>query len=267
MSHCPDVQPKFQDQINSTDPQGGRSCTTYSAAMLIDLDTCGRVIPTGKRVRELTGDTSGGINLGQVDYVAREYFDVDFDTRYRYLWSEFARRIDKGEAAILQGWYAPIADSRFDAGRGFRGNHAICIPPDWATLDPLADGRAAGVYQYKGEPYPKALLRDFAGRLNIGSDPDTYRRLGDGYVYASFSRDITAIWQAILPAASYWVYTVSGGEVRSRESRLRTTTATVPCGPPRSYPWPGHTRKSLVKVTKGALLGKYVSSTYAKEVP
>lgn len=262
---CPDIVPRFQPQLNSTDPQGGRSCTAYSAAMLIDLATCGRVIPTGKRVRELTGDTSGGINLGQVDYVAREYFDVDFDTRYRYPWADFVRRIERGEPAILQGWYAPIADSRFDAGRGFRGNHAMLVPPDWAVPDTLADGRAPGVYLYKREPYPKALLRDFAGRLNIGGS--TYRRLGDGYVYAAFARDITATWEATLPAARYFVYTVAGGEIKSREARVRTSIATVPCGPPRSYPWPGHTRKSLVKVTKGALLGKYVSSTYAKEVP
>lgn len=274
MSHaCPDHEPGFRGQLAAGGPYGKYDCTAWSAVFAIDYATCGRTITTGQRIRSLSDEPipdprSPGLNLGQVDEVALRHFGVSLDTRYAYPWAEFARRIAAGEGAILQGEYEVIADSGFDAGRGFRGGHAIFVPHGWAALDPLADGRAAGVYRYAREAYPQSLLRAFAARLVLRRDSEgrVTRRVGDGYVYASFTRDVVATWRAYLPTVAFWVYAVTGGVVTGRTAVTRGGGSSVPVGSPRLHRWPGHTSRSLVRVTKGIYEGRYVSSSYAKEV-
>lgn len=220
---------------------------------------------TGCAVRKATGDTVGGTTLAQNDDALRSLTGVDLDTRYRLPWADFASKINAGRGAVLQGWYQPIASSKFDAGGGFTGNHAIFVPPGWGAMDPLADGRRAGIYKYHGEAYPQSLLKAFAGRLNVA--PIGYSALGDGLVYAAFTRDNTKTYRALLPTGAFWVYTVVSGRITGRTAQTRGGGSAVPCTGPRLYPWTGHSSKSLVMVTKGIYVGRYVSSQYAQEIP
>ncbi len=181
--------------------------------------------------------------------------------------------IDAGRSAILQGGYAPIADSRFDAGRGFRGNHSVLVMPGFIVEDPLADGRYGQAYKYKGEAYPQSLMRIFAGRLQL--DPNVDKLLGDGLCYAAFTRDNEPNFHVNVRAGDYGVYRIGAdGYITPAGARTAHTggfsaTSTAP----RLYRWRGHTSQSLVRVLSGshgdAALGsgkgQYIRSTWAKE--
>jgi hypothetical protein len=249
--------PRFQAQNPAISGYslGWASCTAFSGAMAADFDTLGAKRPTGAQVRLLTRDTSGGLNLQQVDAALLQGWDINLNTSLGISWTDFAKKIDAGCGAILQGRYSAIADSRFDAGRGFRGGHAIFVAPGWVGMDPLADGRAPGVYKYRGEAYPQSLLRTFAGHLDLGG-----RELGLGLAYASFTRDNVHTYHlAFLGGAAFWVYRVSNGVIVSRRSvRLRKASG-APCSAPKLYRWPGKASRNLVKVTAGLFAGEYIS--------
>jgi hypothetical protein len=257
------VPPFFPGQLDGSQFQGV-NCSAWSASKAAAYHTLGAVQPTSPQVRQWTGDKVGGLNLAQVDYALRTHTSVDLDVQYRYPWASFVARIKAGQAAVLQGWYGPIADTRFDAGNGFRGNHAILVLPGFVVMDPLADGRRPGIYRFHGEAYPQALLLDFAGRLNIGGG--SYRPLGAGLVYAAFTRDNERSYRVVIKAGKYGVYTVSGNTVT--KSRVATTGGfSASCSAPRLYPWPGHTSQSLVLLTSGSHKGQWVRSSYAVTTP
>ena len=264
------ILPTFQAQNPAISGYylGWSSCTAFSAAMAAHFDRQAFVC-TGAQVRQRTGDTEGGLTLAQVDSALTLGWGVELSTVYRYPWADFAKRINQGQGAILQGGYAPIADSRFDAGRGFRGNHAIFVAPGWVGMDPLADGRATGVYKYHAEAYPQSLLRSFAARLDVGG-----RLLGDGLVYASFTRDNVADYQVtIRPLAGettrdYTRYLVSSGRITGHENR-RTAGFQAPCSPPANLlTQSGNARVSLVQIRKAGSPydGWWVSSRWSQEV-
>jgi hypothetical protein len=238
---------------------GWSSCTAFAAEMAASFDRQVPQLTTGGAIRQKTGDTLGGLTLAQIDLALRTYWSVDLDTVYRDSWANFAAQINAGRGAILQGGYGPIADSRFDAGGGFRGNHAIFIAPGWIGMDPLADGRRSGIYKYHGEAYTQSVLKAFAGKLNTGS-----QLLGAGLVYAAFTRPhIAQAYRLRIPAGPYGVYTVSNGVVTG--SRVAITGGfSAMCSAPRLYPWPNHTSQRLVRLTSGSHAGQFVRGTYAR---
>lgn len=282
MTACamPGYLPRFQKQLRSDDPYGGMNCTAYAAAMAGDFDTCGVTVLTGEQVRALSDEphpdpASPGLNLAQVD-AALNHRGIDLEVRYRLPWDDFARKINKGEGAILQIDYGPIADSRFDAGRGFRGGHAMFVPPGWGVMDPLADGRALNVYQYQGEPYPHELLKRAAGELVLSQESGHKIRLGYGSVYAAFTRDRRSTWTwEIDPApgqhiVEFVIWRADEANRTCTPVRTQRSRGTEPrqCTPPRLY---RSTRdgssRSLVRLLAGAYAGHYVHSRYATEVP
>lgn len=252
---------------------GWESCTAFSAAMVGSYEKQVPKAMTGAQVRQRTGDTTGGLNLAQIDASLNSGWNVDLSTYYRWPWDKFAAAIRGGKAGILQGWYLPIQQSRFGAGADFSGAHAISVMPGWIVMDPLADGRRAGIYKYHGEAYPEDLLRRFAEQLTA--------RLGTTGVYAAMSHAhdsggvvIPSKWRVVIhpedgtrgfPKYRYFgVYTVSGGRITG-SSTARTGGFSADCSAPRLYPWSGHTSQTLVRITSGSRAGLYVRHEYADE--
>ena len=259
MSYLPTFQ--AQNPAISGYSLGWSSCTAFSTAMQIDAATAGAKRPTGAEVRQQTGDTTGGLNLGQVD-AASQHWGVDLDVRYRLPWDDFVHRVNVlGMSGQLQGWYRPIANSRFDAGNGFYQNHDMLVMPHLVTLDPLADGRFAGVYEYSQEEYPEWLLRSYAGQLNLGSATD-YRALGAGLCYAAFHAVGRSFEVTIRPKAGdlrrgfvrYDVRVNSAGDRQVRGSELLATKGfEAGCTPGKVVlTRSGDATVNLVKITQGA---------------
>lgn len=198
MPSCPNyvAPPSFQ-LASTAGPTGPYDCTAHSAAVVIRASTCGAKAPSGRTIRLQSSEPvpdprSPGLNLDQVDAVAAKY-GVYLDTRIGYqsvTWAEYERRRKAGQPVILQVLYAAVADSRYDAGRGFRGNHAIAETTH-ATYDPLADGRAAGVFRWNGTVYTRSVIQTAAARLDIGGGAHPR----PGTVWAAFGPDVVpAIW-------------------------------------------------------------------------
>lgn len=239
------ILPTFQPQNPALNGYslGWLSCTAYSGAMAAAFHRQVKFVMSGEALRRKTGDTTGGLNLAQIDTALNAGWSIDLGTYYRLSWATFEKFIDAGMGAVLQGLYAPIADSRFDAGRGFRGNHAIFVPPRWGVMDPLADGRYGQAYKYQGEAYPRSLLRSFAGKLDLGGRP-----LGDGYVYCAVTKDNVHSYRVHVGPGRFWVYSLANGVITGRMAREFSREVVLRCTAPRLYPWPGNTSRTLVRV-------------------
>ena len=271
---CNGFKPLFQDQINSYDPMGGYNCTCYSGAMAAEYHTCGSTFVTGRRVRELTGDTSGGTTLVQVDWALNKK-GVDLQTYVgsnRLTWDQFVAKLRSGRGAIVQGGYNAIYKTQYTGSLTFTGNHAIYVNPGWIGMDPLADGRYAGIYKYHGAQYPASLIKAFAGQLNLGG-----RRLGSGLVWCSFTRDNWATTTAPTTPYRYKVHVPAGTFIRYytkngviyKYTKHRTGGFSAYCAAPKTFPatsaMPFDSRTCSF-ILSGAYRGWLVGSRYVKEI-
>jgi len=272
------VRPTFQPQNPAVSdcPRGWSWCTPFSAAMAASFDRQVKKVVSGCAVGNKTGDTVGGTTLAQVTTAVRALTGVEFDVYYGLPWDSFVAKLTAGRYAILQGLYAPIADSRFDAGHGFRANHAIGVPPDVHVQDPLADGRYASVYKYVNEAYPLSLLRTFAGKLDL--DPSgTYRPLGLDKAYVAFTKDRVSTYQLRFDGGErFFVYNLTPtGQISTANPRdvhrAFSEDTGAQCSVPIFYRWSGHNGKYLVRMLSGGLRGEYVDpyqgATHLVEYP
>lgn len=271
--NCPDhvVDPSLQ--LRDGGSTGPYDCTAHSASNAIDGSTCGAKDPGGRVIRLMSNEdvpnwASPGLNLWQVQDVAAELgvtLTVYVGSK-ALTWAQYEAKRKSGQHGIIQVRYASIADSKYNAGRGFRGNHALS-ENHASTFDPLADGRAAGVWKHNGSLYQRDVIRSAAEQLDIGGG----LRPGRDNVWCAFGPDIISntvpSWFARVPAGDFWAYYVlSSGLIRYR--RVRTTggfsaTATTP----RSHRWEAdRTRTStLVRLASGSKAGMYISANYATE--
>lgn len=184
-------RPVFVKQLDGS-RYAGLNCTCASAAMALDRHTIGAKHATGAYVRFLTGDTTGGTTLAQVDAALARTWGVNLDVEYGLSWDAFSTRIRAGQGAILQGWAAVTRGTRWQASETFGGNHAWYVndrnDDGFLVYDPLADGRRPGIAKSPMR-IPAAVVREFAGRLNVGDPAEGYHALGLGKVYAAFTKD------------------------------------------------------------------------------
>lgn len=254
-------------------PSGPFDCTAHSCSDAIDHATCGAKDPPGRLIRGLTDEpipspTSPGLNLNQVAAVAWNDYGVYLEVRTglrKVTFAEYETRRKAGQGAIIQLSYGPINDSKYDASRHlFRGGHAM-FESLHATYDPLADGRYPGCYRYNGTVYDRTLMRKAAGLLAINSAGD---RVGAGWVYAAFTRDVVPNYIARIPPGPYLAYRVEDNVVQYRRRRETDDDGLIgSCTAPRSYRWPGHGTVTLVRLLTGGAVGRYISARYAKETP
>lgn len=185
------------------DPLGPKNCQTHTASRLIMRANEGKRPPgisgvwppTGEMIRRYTGDLSGGTTHSQmVDVAARRYDTVlykhngvDFD--------DFVDWIEETRGGGLSIWYRRVRDTANRRGSfTFYQNHEVFIGGVdrdrgvfTGVVDPLADGRQAGLYHGPGE-YPISLFRMAAGELNIARNPADYVKLGAGLCYALLTK-------------------------------------------------------------------------------
>jgi hypothetical protein len=129
----PHYRPAF---VTETDVRPWKDCLWASGAMLLDKWTNGARIVSHQRLRQLSGDASGGSDLADL---ADAYARVGIALRYspdggdRITWSSLLRRLSNGAGAILLGddsklprWYGRW-DYRFWKGKARTTNHAVYI--------------------------------------------------------------------------------------------------------------------------------------------
>lgn len=172
-------------QLTSGDRYGSYNCAAYVLAKAIEFDTCGDVIITGSRVRQLSSEPtpdpkSPGLHHGQLRDVAAQ-FGLRCEKLDGAPWDELADARRMGHACCIQIGYRPLRTTTFSGQRTFYSNHELLELPGigWFTYDPLCDGRASGgVRVFRGPAnYPESLLMQAAGDFNTKNG-----RLGFGRV-------------------------------------------------------------------------------------
>ena len=260
-------------QLNNGDPYGGYDCTAWSTSGAIAHATQGKVLTTGTYIRKHSSEPipdpqSPGLNLVQTAAVAKTlgvYMDVRIGSK-AVPWAEYERRRLDDQGAIIQVGYGPIADSKYDAGGGFRGNHATF--ENRKTYEPLADGRRSGIWKYDGRLYERSLMARAAAKLVIGylNGKPIYPK--PGMVWCAFTRDVTPDYRAKVPAGGFWVYTLDAAGRILRHDWETTGGFSATCTPPEWHAWPGGpvALRSLVKLTSGSRKGYVIEAKFATEV-
>jgi hypothetical protein len=174
-------------QLTSGDPNGAVNCSAYAFAKGIEFDTCGQILVTGARVRQLTNEpvpdpASPGLHHGQLRDVASK-FGLRLEVLYGAPWDEF-EDANKDHAVLLSIDYSPIQYSSFSGQRTFSRLHELLVLPVHFTYDPLCDGRISnGARVFRGPAvYPESLLMQAAGafpgvgfgRANIAVFPHSH---------------------------------------------------------------------------------------------
>lgn len=276
---CPGYNPRFQKQLNPNDPRGPENCLCYAAAMAGDYSTCGAKVPTGKNVRILTGDISGGTTLTEVDDALRQGYGIDLDVRYRMPRAAFWAEVDKGRAAVIYVDYSAFLGTQYAGSTTFGGTHGITVTSS-RRFDPLSDGRRG---LCNDGPSGKAVPRSLIDKAMDGLKDDHGRVIGkqgnDRFSWAGFTRDNEPGYTISIPKGKkYGVYFLQpNGRIRARGTLTATKVITGSANGPtrRLIDQTTPTGKRLavivggksipiIAVTSGQLKGKYINSQFAR---
>lgn len=271
MANCPTHKPAPSFQLQTGGATGPFDCTAHSGTIVLDGSTCGAKRVPGRTIRLRSNEPvpapgSPGLNLNQLAAVLDDYgLYLDVRVGWRALtWAQYERYRAEGHFMAAQGGYAPIAASKYDAGRGFQDNHCIA-ESSLATWDSLADGRAVGVWRYDGTLYTRSVIRHFTERLWTGS-----QYTGTDRVWCAIGRDVVPEYEASVHPASgfYFEYTVNEA-TKTVTSRTREKTGgfSGECTAPKTFWWPAAGQSyRLVRMLSGANAGDWISDQYATEV-
>lgn len=171
---------------------GWLSCTSFGCAMAADAATNGLVQIDGCSLREMTGDTIGGLMLSQVRGPLLQLgVPTELHVGANVATPAYvARRLAAGRPVALQGNTGALDGTPFKDTDGSI-NHLTAIiavrggtsdvPKEALVYDPAADGRRAGIAQAP-DWWPWPLVLKFAARLHPWGEDDP-RLLGPGKFY------------------------------------------------------------------------------------
>jgi hypothetical protein len=269
------VPPGYQLQ------QGGKTgpydCSAWGASRVIAKVTNGLRVPYGQRIRQLSNEPipdrdSPGLNIPQVADVAWDEYSVYFEQHVGSRavdWEVYEEERRDGRPCAIQVSYQPIAETKWDAGRGFVGGHLI-YEDNHLTGDSLADGRAKGVHLWRpGDPqvYPRTVMKEAAGDLIVGYAEGRAIRAGNGKVWCAFGKDRTPNFRVRIPRAEgFNLFRRLGTEILFDE-RVRPLHRLVdePCDPPRAFKYGGNLRY-FARIRTGSYAGAFVPRHWSREV-
>lgn len=162
---------------------GGLNCTCATEAMWLYRASQGAISTTGCHVRDLTDDCSGGTNLRQMQTVSLKY-GIDTGKLYQPTnFDQVVSWVSTGRyGSHLNISYAPFVGTPYDRFHGgFRGNHDLYLSNRGHTAGTLrvGDPGATGFADI-----PISLLRNAAGKLDLGGGVTVNAEYGGGKAYA-----------------------------------------------------------------------------------
>lgn len=255
-------------QIPLGGPTGPFDCTAWMAARLAAADSQGHVMLSGRAIRLASNEPkpdprSPGLNLDQVDVALRRLTspDIDLDTRIGIGTDEARRMVVSGRWMGLQVNRGVLVDAGLGGGSRFRGGHAVTVHSS-DGVPVLGDSLIPYYQRTSWRTVWKA-----AAALVVSSNGHT---VGAGHAYATFTRDVTLGYRAIVHPSKgiFYEYIVnSAGVIVDRRERHTERGFSGDCTPPRTHPWPGHGTRSIVQLKEGSFTGRWVGSVWAQEMP
>lgn len=263
MAYVPDI--KRYQQLVYGGATGKYDCTAWGGALVADAHTQGATKLSGRAIRLASNEpvpdsTSPGLNVQQVDDAINKLTGGKVN-----LWTPDPRSIGRVGVRdhILDGRYAHVAvkrsvlvDRGYGGTSGFRGAHDIVLRVRLTDLAPII-GDPLVPYWYASSW--DAVL-DAMQAVTTG-----------GYMFCSFSRDLTADYRARVPAPKppatrrrFYKYYVNDAGKITRRAWGYTDGFTATCTPPRTHT--GAYTRELVQLTSGGRKGTWINAVYASKV-
>jgi hypothetical protein len=117
------------------------NCLMAAAAVGLDYETLGGKRSTGAKMRDYSGDTSGGTNTDEIERAWRNGYSEDPTTRDGRPWSDVLEDLEAGRLVMLQVWHATVGGPCL-SGSGQYG-HGLAVAPErhsdgkrWLVADP-----------------------------------------------------------------------------------------------------------------------------------
>jgi hypothetical protein len=260
--HYRKVAPWNTPDFTSHDPDTDDvNCMVAEGVVALDAHSNGQIVTTPSVIRNHQDDHVGGIGVTDVAVAWERAFHRFLMTPDNFDWADTLYAVkQRRHVAIGVDYthfpYALQTPHDFDHALGIDDYRAS----DGAILvfDSLGTGPRwlpqAGVRAAAQELAIRA--RGSAGRLFVGITAS--RPYLQPALTVRIHPDVGETYQ------KFGVYTVANGRVQSVDVR-RTKGFSASADSLDLYPWPGHSRQSLVRVTSGFLKGFYVRSSHVVE--
>ncbi len=233
-------------------------CAAWSGAIDTDAHTRGTIKLTGRQIRLASDEPvpdvgSPGLNVQQVDEAIYKLTSGRVN-----MWTPTPGSIGRAGVrdAVVDGRWVHIAvkrgvlvDRGYGGSSGFRGSHAITLHIRSTDLAPIIGDPLVPYY------YAASWDAVFDAAQAVTNT---------GYIYCSFTRDLTADYTFRVPAdRRYLQYYVTAGRITKRIRRYTENGFSGTCTPPRMHT--GVYTRELVQITSGAHEGRWISSYYAEK--
>jgi hypothetical protein len=143
------------------------NCLMATAATGLDYHTLGKKTSTGSKMRQLSGDTSGGTNSDEIARAWKRGYDETASIRDGQPWSAVRDALDNGRLVMLQVWASTVGSPlccTTNVGHGISVNPETrvtsgvrqwlvadpwCKPPKWVWVDEARLRKGAEVWADK----------------------------------------------------------------------------------------------------------------------
>lgn len=157
----PIFRPQYPDPTTTLD---WYNCTMSSGAMALDFHTQGKEQVWGGTLRTLSGDTSGGTNIDNLQTAVGKLGGYKFEDHRGEPWANVVTALKAGKGVILQGDY-DVFTGMSTCQSSFDGDHAIYLNPEFNSTktavlvgDPLCK-----TWKY----IPLTTLRAYTEKLSL----------------------------------------------------------------------------------------------------
>ena len=148
------------------------NCLMAAAAVGLDYHTLGTKTSTGKKMRQLSGDSSGGTNSDEIQRAWERGYDEHAIIRDGQPWEKVIGDLKEGRLVMLQWWAATVGEVCI-SGSGAYG-HGVTVAPESRRVDGRTEWLVADPWC---KPARWGWVRE--SKMKAGAE-EWYRRMARG---------------------------------------------------------------------------------------
>jgi hypothetical protein len=150
------------------------NCLMAAASVGLDYHTLGKKTSTGSKMRQYSGDLTGGTNTDEIERAWKRGYEEDPISRDGQPWSKVIQDLGEGRLVMLQVWAATVGSQLCLSGTGQYG-HGISVAPEqrvtngvkqWLVADPWCKPAR---WKWVDESRLKAGADRWANKMSAGA--------------------------------------------------------------------------------------------------